>query len=641
LLSAVLLFWGCKADDNIDPGEQEPILENPVDKLDNIKSYPGLILKSDFIDQYKSRFDLLPGDSPSKKNKIVRAMFSGSESDKKNATAEFITYWKNYAQRWTKEALDKDQPDGVSMRGIWRCIHLYDIVKSFGYLSTADEVEFRTKLVQAIQWAIGTDSKNPRIPKDNWRMSNIYTDVFCAAGLVGLTFSDMPQSVDWVNHTISELKWQLDNCVWDGAWHETPRYHAYTMKLMGQFMEVLKNRTGIDLFQHKANKELAKWFIDFNTPLDNIAGAYAGVEDGVRLFPGIGDSAWGENIAPVNQFASHYIESDPVLSAELMWLWDQSGHKFSEEPVLDLLIDPILPKAKPSKRGSLISRRRGYIVMRDKFETEDEVWMFLKCGETSMHDHGDKNSFSLIAYGSPLMLDSGTGDYEDPSHKEWNKREISHNGIAFRNKGESDIFKYSIQKALSGKIIHWQTSDKVDYSVTDAAIPAAVSEYTKEVIFVKPDYFIIRDKVSATTNKEAVWMMHTPCNDIEWKDNSILCSNELGVSLEIHVVSPSAKLTKMQSKGRFGTWTDAKPNAIAGLYPFKYQNTLQVVAPSIGDIVTVLHPMKQGDNPITVNSSDEGQTLRITCRGRTDEIKFLYEKVEVNISGEKIILQYN
>lgn len=299
IVSLCYILSGCGSDKLAPEAPPTPPQQTDVvSDIDPVEQYPGLILKADMYQQYKMRFDMLSDKSPAKTNKIVRAMFSDSQAEKQNATKEFIIYWKDYSKRWTKEALDTAQPDGVSLRGVWRTIHLYDIVKSFGYLKPGEESDFRMALVQAVKWSIGSDSKNPRIPQDNWRMSNIYTDVFCAAGLVGLTFYDQPQSVDWVNHAISELKWQLDNCVWDDCWHETPRYHAYTMKLMGQFMEVLKNRTGIDLFQHDANRRMARWFVDFNTPLDRVAGANAGVNGGVRMFAGLGDAAWGENLSP-------------------------------------------------------------------------------------------------------------------------------------------------------------------------------------------------------------------------------------------------------------------------------------------------------------------------------------------------------
>ena len=165
------------------------------------------------------------------------------EADREAATEDFIEYYKNYAQRWTPEAL-VGSDNGVALRGVWRSIHLYDVVKSFGYLTRLQEEEFKSTLVTAIKGAVGDDSKNPFIPETSIREKNIYTDVFLAAGLVGLVFPDLEESRDWVDYALSELEWQLDHCIWDDCcWLESPRYHIYTMKCMGQFMEIYKNVT--------------------------------------------------------------------------------------------------------------------------------------------------------------------------------------------------------------------------------------------------------------------------------------------------------------------------------------------------------------------------------------------------------------
>ena len=115
------ILYGCKEDTITEDSPPENIPEE-ITELEPIKSCPGLILRAGMYDIYKQRFEMLPADSPAKKNKIVKAMFSDSEADKKNATIEFISYWKDYASRWTQEALERAEPDGVSLRGVWRCI---------------------------------------------------------------------------------------------------------------------------------------------------------------------------------------------------------------------------------------------------------------------------------------------------------------------------------------------------------------------------------------------------------------------------------------------------------------------------------------------------------------------------------------
>ena len=41
------------------------------------------------------------------------------------------------------------------MRGIWRCVYIYDIVAGFGFLTEVQRLEFRDTLVERIHWAIG------------------------------------------------------------------------------------------------------------------------------------------------------------------------------------------------------------------------------------------------------------------------------------------------------------------------------------------------------------------------------------------------------------------------------------------------------------------------------------------------------
>lgn len=650
MMLIAMLGMSCVEHEIVQPEINKPVIDAPSDDDENNKPnveqevYPRLILKADMIETYKQRFDALPEGSQGKKNKIVKALFSSDETEKKLATNEFISYWKNYSARWTEEELTGGD-DGVALRGVWRCIHLYDIVKSFGYLSVTDENEFKLALRSAIILAVGNNSASPEIPDWYKRTQNIYTDVYLAAGIVGLTFPSLPEAENWVNYALSELDWQLQNCVVDKyCWEESPRYQVYTMKVMAQFMEVYKNVKGIDLFQKEQFKNMASWFVKYNTPEDKTTAEKSGLQNGAKMMPGIGDAAWGENITPVNHFASHYKDTDPTLSAELMWLWNRSGYNYSEEPVLDLLIDRNLPEQAPANLGSEICETRGYMLMRSGFNTDDEIWFMMKSGKSSHHEHPDKNSFSLIAYGTPFALDSGTGEYSDPLHKSWHKKTFSHNTITFKNSGENNINNYMSQSSdyhsKNGDILHWETTENVDYSVTSAAqnvFGDDITENRREVVFVKPDYFVIRDKVVAN-GKEAVWLMQTPCEEITWAEHKITCSNAtLGTSLDIHV--PMQDLTEKEfANGHFGTWTEDNPDKNVSMYPMKYQTTLEISVNN-GEIITILHPKKAEMPELTV-SADNG-TITITGHGRTDTIEFTETGVEINKGGENISLTNN
>ena len=640
ILMAGMFFTGCAEEYPINITVEKDVIESEDDVPGGSISgtWPCLLLKAEDKEIYRQHYEAMP-DNASKRNKMVKAWFSDVEADREAATEDFIEYYKNYAQRWTPEAL-VGSDNGVALRGVWRSIHLYDVVKSFGYLTRLQEEEFKSTLVTAIKGAVGDDSKNPFIPETSIREKNIYTDVFLAAGLVGLVFPDLEESQDWVDYALSELEWQLDHCIWDDCcWLESPRYHIYTMKCMGQFMEIYKNVTGEDLFQREEFKNLARWCILFNSPADKMAGKNAGMPEGARLLPGIGDTAWGEEISPINIFARHYTETDPELAAQLMWIYEQSGRGYSAEPVLDLLVDQNLPSTPPASLGSEICPTKGYISMRTGFNTEDEVWMMLKSGTHSWHEHPDKGSFSLIAYGTPFVLDAGSANYNDPLHRSWHKTSSSHSMVNFRNDGVTDIYSYRSQGgSLDGTVEYWESDDDVDYAVTDATETSREKLCKREVIFVKPDYFIIRDEVEVNSGRESLWMMSSPCDEFVWGDHSILCRNtELGTSMQVHVVTPETPLVQKEWPNmHFGTWWEGEDENNVSLYPMKYLTTLEFPGPDSGEIITVLHPMKAGMSPLTV-TNDNG-TLKIALDGRNDEVTFTGTGATVKKGGKTIEL---
>ena len=649
LIFSMLCICGCTGNEIVilekeDSGTELPNgndgdnSDEPIEQL----VYPRLILKADMYDIYKQRFLALPEGSQAKKNKIINAWFSDNEDNKKAATLEFVNYWKGYSNEWTDANL-QGSGNGVSLRGVWRTIHLYDIVKSFGYLSSADESEFKLALRSAIKRSTDRE-RDPEILDDYTKSLNIYTDVYLAAGLVGLVFPDLPESKAWVEYSLRELKWQLEHSVCDiYSWHESPRYQVYVLKIMGQFMEIYKNVTGEDLFQNDILKNLTRWFIIYNTPFDKVAGNNVGKPNGVKLIPAIGDTAWGENLAPLNLFASHYVNSDPELSSQLMWIWKNSGYLSSEEPVLDLLIDNDIPSSEPTEMGSFMSEKKGYVLMRSDFNTDAEKWLMLKSGIISHHEHGDKNSFSLIAYGTPFLLDSGTGDYGDPLHKSWHNKSFSHNMVVFKPVTENAILNYESQNSNAfdeeGVVDFWDTNIDYDFVRMDASKASRVNENIREVLFVKPDYFIIRDIVDAgSISKKSVYMLQTPCDEVTMsdQDNYIECkNNSLNTSLRVHILKKGVENLKKDEGMHFGTWTEQKPDNNQSLYPMKYITTLEIPGPSSkGEILTVLHPKKEGVNDLNITYDENNQTIKIIKDSRTDEIEFISDGINLK-KGDK------
>lgn len=606
------------------------IPEKPIKNitLKPIDKFPSIIVRYQDYDRLKANFDALPSDAPAKRNKMVRAWFSPNEQDRVKATQEFVSFWKNYSQRWTKERLAAQRADGVAMRGVWRAVHLYDIVASYGYLTDSERTEFRDALVQAVEYALGSDPDNMRVPSmENlgWRLSNIWTDVALAPGVVAMAFPELPQAKKWLEFSVNELLWGTENGTWDGAWHECPRYHLYQMKITVNFLIALRNRTGIDLFTHPDIKAQGRWCVDFATPRDLVAGKAANQPSGVVLSLGLGDSTWGENMGVINLLAGCLKDSDPLLSQQLMWLWSRSGFTSSEEPLSDLLIDNNLKAAKSVALTSTIAPTKGYVLMRDAHDTPDEVWFMLKCGKTSMcgHENGDANSFSLMAFGTPLALDAGSGDYGDPNHRAWNKRSVSHNVVAF-SKGAQQELESSAW--VDGQVLNFQTNKAVDYSATDASAANNVERYVRHVVFVKPHYFVIRDEIKS--DKSSVFLLHSPAERIEWDKHKVSLYTPWNTWLDMHVLAPARELTPNEREGQIGAWTNRVPDT-RSWYKFKTQKYIEVNANACEDFITVLQPCKEGTPQLKATLSADGKSVEVLIDGRKDTIKFTDNGVSI------------
>ncbi len=595
--------------------------------LKSIDEYPAVIIRRSDSLELKRRYDLLPESSLGKRNRIIKAWFSSNQEDKKKATDEFINYWKNYSKRWTKENLYRNgqRVDGVSLRGVWRTLQLYDIVRSFGYLSDADIDEFRNTLVKTVECALGENPDSLIVPdKNDWRMSNIWADVALSAGTVAMAFPELPQADKWINFSVNELLWMIENGVWDGAWHECPRYHLYQMKITANFLVSLYNRTGINLFMHPSVQSMAKWFVEFSTPRDKVAGKSLGCEEGVVLSPGLGDSLWGENMGILNIFANYIRESNPILSEEIVWLWKRSGYSYSEEPVTDLLINPTLPYRSVNVK-SAITFRKGYVSMRNNHDTDNEIWLLLKSGNVSLcgHENGDANSISIFAYGTPLLLDSGSGDYNDPNHRKWNKKSISHNVVVFREDGETDFDKYHDSKWIDGKIVKWKTNDEYDYTISDASEANDVELYRRHILFVKDGgYFVIWDEIES--DKESSFMLHSPSDRIVWDKHAFSFVTPWQTQLDVYSLLPNRELVKNEHLGNIGEWTENRPiEKVRSFYKFKYQKFMEIRANKGEDYLTVLYPRKSDSNVMDIHFDEKQGIITISIDGRISRVRII------------------
>ncbi len=537
--------------------------------------------------------------------------------------------------------------DFSNLRFMHRLMNQYDLIASFSVLSNEERKEFEDYAFWMVE-----EFMTPRIrainARERSRRHNFHSDNITIIGTAALCFPDHPRAGDWLKYALTDLAWQMEHSVQDGAWWEVPRYHGAVLRSILPFICALKRQTRTDFFKNEGLRGLLDWLVRCQTPRDKVYGQWlldgkATGSNGAETMaypraavcesPAVGDAEWVNYwFATLAMAAPAYKESDPAFAGRLMWGWDRAGGPYAPESSLLMaplvMIDPTI-KPIPQKLGSEGMLEAGYAIMRSNYDQPHEKYLFFNCGprrETS-HKHRDQNSFSIFAEEVPLALDSSSGPYRTPVHELWHKATISHNTVIF---GERD------QDMEDGRILQFITKEGADYLVGDASRAARVPQFHRHILFVKPDYFVIWDFIRSYIPGE--WLLHSPAQEIRRSEHALEFVTPWGVSLDAHFLLPKEPISVWEGEGRIGHWQNLNSR---GVPPFSHQKYVKVKNEAGTDFLTILHPRKVSTSKLTVKLlGKEENVIEVGLGEKTDYIMlfpvekdFSDEQREITMSG--------
>ena len=162
--------------------------------------------------------------------------------------------------------------------------------------------------------------------------------------------------------------------------------------------------------------------------------------------------------------------------------------------------------------------RKGAIVLRGGWQPEATVLAF-RAGPNFNHNHMDAGGFLLSARGQALLSEAGvTHYYNDPHYASHFIQAAGHNVMLVDGNPESQrLPDYLWVKALDRRP-RWGTvllADAADLFETElrAVYKAPLESYRRAVIFVRPGYFVLCDRVSAREEHAFSWLFHPPAGD--------------------------------------------------------------------------------------------------------------------------------
>jgi hypothetical protein len=316
---------------------------------------------------------------------------------------------------------------------------------------------------------------------------------------LGTLLPELREAARWRETGRSILNAELDRHVRpDGVYFEQATYyHRYTTDFYLHF--ALLARANGDEWDVRLQSELAS-LLDHLMHLTRPDGTtpFLGDDDGGRLV--MLDERPADDFRAALSNGAVLLEREDYkhvagrAAEETLWLLGAEGLRYFDEL-----------EAQEPEQTSRAFTDGGYYCMRDGWDT-DADYMLLDCGPHgaeaigSGHAHADALSFVLSARGRALLVDPGTYTYTGSREERDRFRSTAeHNALTLD--GESSSVPrgpFSWERAARCETRRWHASERFDFfegSHDGFARLDPPADYTRAVLFLKGDYWVVLDRV--------------------------------------------------------------------------------------------------------------------------------------------------
>jgi len=373
---------------------------------------------------------------------------------------------------------------------------------------------------------------------NNWwtdaYVQNHYFIIHSALGMAGLALmGEDARAQDWIDQAVEKLAIGRDflNGIRDGSWHEGITYQGYMLTLSLPFWVNLREIAGIDLLPHTYLRSYPYWRI------------YNYLPGTTRFILAHGDFEWDHGqYRPQNVLRFSAREYGDGHAEWMAQQHIQAGGRFAntwatpwyvfEFLYYDPAVQPVSPADLPEIRvfpdlegviwrtgwdeGDLVfglkTSAYGGRFAYDTFTQQEMPWN-MPCEETNCklsfgHNHDDANGFYLYREGQWLAPESeGVGKFETEFH---NTVLIDRQG-QFRPPRREQKDPESLSQ-MDGFLAATANTPGFDFVAANATQRYAhlddLQDFTRYVLFVRPNYFLMLDNLSAGQDHRYEWVSH-------------------------------------------------------------------------------------------------------------------------------------
>jgi len=291
----------------------------------------------------------------------------------------------------------------------------------------------------------------------------------------------------------------------DGGWCEGLGYNGMTVPMFADMIEVWKVAAGEDLFGSSTFLRYnSEWILHSITPHDN---TYVEIAD-ISINPP--DDNYGTTIGLMAALTgARYGDGFAQYIVEDVF---PSGYGFHNFPYL-LWYDSSVPAVNLSTvELAKHFRGIGHVIMRTGFNS-DSTFALFKSGNTfAGHQHEDQNEFLIHRKGS-LAVESAHYESGIPTEETHYHNCMLIDGDQIRPPTTQYYEIVEGTERDTGDITEYEHTADYTYAVGDATNAyesSKVTECLRYFVFLRPDYFVVFDRVGATSASYAKkWLIHS------------------------------------------------------------------------------------------------------------------------------------
>ncbi len=310
-----------------------------------------------------------------------------------------------------------------------------------------------------------------------------------ALGLAALTFlSEEDGMASYVKSVKDWSLWCLDEML-IARKTEGLLYTSYAIEYIIRFADSLARITGdTDLLEHPyLREELIKWVLYFLSP---DGSTWANFDD---------SSITPEFYITMNILANRY------SNGYAGWYLDKTRKGIPSTFIGIIYGAKGYPTTSLDKWPTSAAFNIGWAALRSGWKADDVLLAFKSNASNWFHNHWDQNNFILNVHGEWLLSDPGYHSYNPGIESEVTTGAKGHNCILFDGEAQSLVG--------GGVMVGFLSSPNFDYVAGDATgayVNLGIGKWQRDILYLKPDYFLIFDEVATGMVERSVELVLRP-----------------------------------------------------------------------------------------------------------------------------------